>query len=443
VNIFLKPLLIFPLIFLVITSACGPTKELASTQTAQASTEIALDWTETPTPTSSATPTPTQTPTPTATQTQIPTPTPSPTPMGGGSGRLMFFHDLGIYAYEFASQNLETVVPQETLSEALGLEEVVSSRMLISPSGKYFYLMICQSIIPPCTQTRHFLASVDLSILMNINFRDISKSIEWSKDGRQILARIRPGDSVSNGYRIYLVNADENDFGSMTTLPMGFMAFLSLDGEVVYSSDRSGLNRIDLMSLEKQPISCAACEIDLIQYEGAISPDGQTVALVNRVGNVMEQDENGIPYFGDLISNLVLASHDFSSSQILASGIIGASEVKWSPDGSKLLIDVTKRDPNSDVANPTIIHEFLTINVDNGETNNYHSPAGSDFILPCGWSPDSRVFSYLASFPNPEGFSDFQLHLQALEMDDPIVFTTFESGRDWCPVWLPTEETSS
>ena len=68
----------FLIVVVIILSACGPSQEELSTQTAITNTSIAKSWTSTPTLTPTLTPTPTKTPLPTT------------TPIGGGQGQILF-----------------------------------------------------------------------------------------------------------------------------------------------------------------------------------------------------------------------------------------------------------------------------------------------------------------------------------------------------------------
>jgi len=434
--------LILSIIFLTIASACGPTKEHTGTQTARASTNIILDWTRTPTITSTTTPQPTQTPTPTATQTLTPTSTPTPASIGGGSGKLLFFHDHAIFAYDFTSHDLETVVSRETMSDALGLEEVYLSYGSISPDGQYFYLWICEVEGCPSARSHHFLASMDLSKLVKLDFKDSPKSIEWSSNGKRLLARILPGGPTSDGYRINLITTGEDDFGSVTELPMAFMALLSPDGEQVYFSDHTGFNEIDLNSFEELPLTCEACQLDSrMVYEGAISPGGEKVAIVIPTDFIMYeyQDETGNTFgYQDTINDIVVANRDFSSSQVLISDVFGNPQIKWSSDGKYILVNTEKRDQNTDVADHTYIPDFNVIDVDSGESLLFRLSEEATYTIPCGWSLDNQLFAFLAWLPISNGIFT-RMFIQDINGDDPIAVTTFEIGRDWCPVWLPAE----
>jgi hypothetical protein len=72
---------IFPiLIILTLLTACGPSQELLTTQTATAATATAASWTKTPTSTHTPSLTPTFTASSTPTPTETPTPSITPTP---------------------------------------------------------------------------------------------------------------------------------------------------------------------------------------------------------------------------------------------------------------------------------------------------------------------------------------------------------------------------
>jgi len=307
----------FILILTIILSACGPSQEELSAQTAIANTSIAKSWTSTPTLTPTLTPTPTKTPLPTT------------TPIGGGQGQILFLNgDIDADKWEIYSSSINGT-GRKQLTRLNG----TIADPAWSPNGDKVVFSFKKN-------------KEDLFQLYTMNFdgSDIKKistnnqrnynSPDWSPDGTKIVFHSeRDEDDVKNQYPhydIYIMNFDGTNEIRITNDPTtpvddhinDYSPDWSPDGKkIVFISYHTSYP--DIFTINPDGTD----QLALTKlYSGVFSPkwtpDGKQIMFISLRGT--ETDVNLMNFDG---SDLVQIKYDKQALD---------QDFNFSPDGTKI-----------------------------------------------------------------------------------------------------------
>ena len=345
-----------------------------------------------PISTATATSIPTETPTlaPTATITPVPTPI-------GGSGKLMIVVDHQIKVIDLAGSDEKITVPRPEFEERFPIPASFAYRLLnLSPDGQKILVATCRYRgFSACLDYRLYLSMVDGSRTSIIASN--SGVPVWSPDSKKIL--IQAGET---GRQVF--SADE-DFGTFVDLPSASAAFWSYDSQLIYFYDK-GWYTVKNDGTDKQELKCDICKMaagELSAYAVAQSPDGQKIAL------------------GMIDGTVVITDPDLMHFKFASLGHY-VENVHWSPDSTKLSVDIRSGPDKSDI---TIIGADGTI------LEQLPKPEGLKFVNTCSWSPDSQSLNYIALRD-----SGGDVYFQSLDANKPICLASFQIGEDSCSVWL-------
>ena len=389
------------------------------------------------TPTTTPTqPKPTFTFAPTSTNTPAPTHTPQPTatPLGGSSGKIMFLSDATLYTSNIDGSDKEVVFPKTRLMEILAVERddflksEIFSQGWISPNGEKLLIWICILINQaPCVggnPTRFLLVTTDLSqtkTITEVSDEAASRNPLWSYDSERVLLQtfdiIGPGQigssSPREGYRTFIIETNEGGFGEVARFGRASTAFWSLDGQKIYYFGNFDLAFSNVDNTDKQ--ICETCsKWDSVVYTGAVSPDGERVAVV------------------DTFKKLTITNSDFSNpvefTLSLSDDSVSPEYTQWSPDGKKLSIKV-----GTDGGSKQTI---VIMEPGTGEQQELVVSQSNQSITLCGWSPDSKGVLYVR-FSWETGVTELVFVDVTNNTDLPLFSLSY--GESSCPIWLSQE----
>jgi Tol biopolymer transport system component len=331
----------------------------------------------------------TSTPAPTATDTPVPTPV-------GGSGKLMLVVD----------HEIKVINPGGIDEEIMISRQEFEQRFPLLPGYVYRYSIIspdAQKIIVAVCRYRGFSRCMDYTIRLSTIDGSQSSIIAsnsgvpvWSPDSKKILI-----EAGRTGRQVF--SADEH-FGAFVDLPGASTAFWSYDSQLIYYYDK-GWYTVKPDGTDIQALKCDICKMgsEPSSYAVAQSPDGQRIAL------------------GLSDGTLVITNPDLTDFKFATLGSY-VNNVHWSPDSSSLVVDTSSGSGGSDIS---------ILAADGSIIQKLQKPDGIEFVNICGWSPDSRLITYIALRD-----SGGDLYLQSLGAEEPILLASFQPGESTCPIWL-------
>ena len=377
-----------PLLFsvmLALLSACSP-GQAASQPTAML-------------PVSSAT----VAPIPTVTQTLVPTLIPSPTPVPL-AGRLLIVvnNELRQLSADGSSDQVILAKQQfETRFPAIGGKDGVAYRSaILSPDGEKILVVTCSQFSRFCDNKRLYLSSLDLSDTLTIQSYS-GGLLEWSPTSKLVMLQAETDARIKT-----VISAAKDSYGKINSLPGSQAAFWSFDGSKIYYYDQKAWYVVNSDGSQKTTLKSDICANapDPSSYALAQSPNGQKIAI------------------GYMDGTVIIASTDLVSYKF---GLLGGyvNKLFWSPDSTKLAVDIRTSTNQSDV---------YILNRDGMVLNKLRHPEGAKFLNTCGWSPDGLNIDFLGL-----GDSGNDLYLQPVIQSEAILRLSLPEVNSSCPVWLP------
>jgi len=269
----------------------------------------------------------------------------------------------------------------------------------VSPDGKKLLVLTCSMIGFECFNYKLYISDIDSQRVKT--FQSYKAGLmQWSPDGDKILIRETNGNTGG----VDIISAGD-DFGKVTHLPVASSAFWSSDGKSVYYYNNEWFN-IQSDGTGAQPLKCDLCSLasnpsNLVIAE---SPDGKWIAIGTTDGTV-------------IIAN----SSNFNQFKLASVGSY-VNQIYWSPDSQNLAVDVDTSSNQSDV---------IVLKVDGTVIEKLVHPQGANFIITCGWSPNSKQIDHLAIFSTDSG-----LYLHTIGQQPPFHLLSIDNHDLNCPIWL-------
>jgi Tol biopolymer transport system component len=313
----------------------------------------------------------------------------------------MLFRNLDLITINADGSNLEVILSRQKIFESLSIDipEVVKSFTTISPDGKKFAIGVCG--YADCYPSGMIISTTDLA---NTKAIDYYLGYNWSPDSNRLLMEYVSNVIGSDGFPFYALNVTEDGFGRMKKLPNASSSFWSFDGKKIYYFYMGKYYIINNDGSGSRSQKCTACPTNAYSYRGAVSPDGQKIAVSYTDGS------------------LVIANADFSNSRQITIGQV--DDLIWSPDSKTILIKINNKpelilvNENSDVVGKILLQS-------------------TGYIRLCGWSPDGRQLAYNVTTNYSSGQSS--VFIQDIKSESSLELLPVESGGQLsCPIWFST-----
>ncbi|MEW6403798.1 MAG: hypothetical protein AB1649_18540 [Chloroflexota bacterium] len=355
-----------------------------------------------PGPSLDATPGPATTRVPAATATSVPTATATPIPVPGEI-LIMMNRALVSLPADPSGGNSEAkiIISQKEFDRSIPIPGEIDTpvtSLFLSPDGTKFALYTCKIVGYSCFEHRVFISTIDLSSQVTIlNYE--GGLLAWSPTSEHILLQ-----GNKNPQDKFVVGGGD-DFAYLLQLPPADAAFWSYDGKQIYFY-RDGWHVINSDGTNEQEVTCDLCALAPTPSSFAVaqSPDGEYVAIGYRDGTVF-----------------IVRQDNFADFKIGSAGSY-ISRLFWSPDGSRLAVNVDTSTSQSDIV--ILDKEGVTV-------EKMTRPEGVNLTILCGWSPDSQYIDYLTIREN-----GYDLFLHKIGETDSIQRLSIETSDQNCPVWL-------
>jgi Tol biopolymer transport system component len=322
----------------------------------------------------------------------------------GGSGQLMIVTNNELEAVNADGSSSRTIISKQQFEKEFAPIPTRTGTPqwypTVSPDGQKLLVLTCTMIGFGCSNYKLYLSDVDFKRVKT--FQSYKAGLtQWSPDGDKILVRETNGNT--EGVDIISAGAD---FGKVTHLPIASSAYWSSDGKSVYYYN-NGWFIVNNDGTGAHPLKCDLCSLasNPSNFVVAESPDDQRIAIGTIDGTV-------------IIAN----TSDFNQFKLASVGSY-VNQLHWSPDSQKLAVDINMSPNQSDV---------IILGMDGTVIEKLVRPEDANFIITCGWSPNSEQTDYQAILS-----TGYDLYLHTLGQQESFHLLSTEGYDQSCPVWLP------
>lgn len=382
----------FRFFLLVLGAACSPS----------------VPQTVIPSPTAEAS----STPLAAATATQTLTPTPVPTPLGGGSGNLLLLDGPSLYRLnsstgaEMGVAGMQDLLPPEIFFDA---EDSFYSASF-SPDAQTLLLILHARSDETYAQAVLARSDGSRSIALPLDLRDrLASRIVWAPDSSGLIVRLSEKFFTDAGPEHWVVSARPEDFGRLLRWERALALFWSGDAQRIYAAENGGTYSVAMRDGSHRTAirftgdSCGGTRF------GVAAPDGEQIYLMCGFESILEADSNG---------------EDARSIDIQ---IHPESEVIYWSSSTRSLV----------ISNGAVWSAFPQVTVyDTLRGTSQVATLDEKMTVPCGLSPDGRLFTYLADY--------FEVPtIRAFDLAGQKTLTMYQSRQPEnarqisCPGWLP------